>query len=121
MAIQQKQLLSKRQLTDIYNIVTNEGVNTFRSQREAAVRVGEALRRVRPRARQVKPGRRAEFAEADTIHAIVANPKKPNTLAHERFALYKRGMTVGQYLAAGGTRADLRWDARHKFIEIRRS
>jgi Protein of unknown function (DUF2786) len=47
-----------------------------------------------------------------------ANPKKPGSNAWHRFNLYKDGMTVREFLAAGGTRSDLHYDVDHKFIDI---
>lgn len=45
------------------------------------------------------------------------NPKRGS--AAERFALYKNGMTVDEYIAAGGTRADVNWDTKQGFIEVK--
>ena len=39
------------------------------------------------------------------------NPKREGTAAHARFALYRDGMTVAEFIKAGGTRADLAWDS----------
>lgn len=46
-----------------------------------------------------------------------ANPKRGT--AAERFALYKNGMTVDEYIAAGGKRADVNWDVGCGFIEVK--
>src|SRR5262249_7580777 len=48
----------------------------------------------------------------------VPNPKKPGTASHARYAAYEGAATVGAFLAAGGTRADLRWDAEHGYVEL---
>lgn len=54
-----------------------------------------------------------------TIRLLVAtNPKRPGSAAHDRFACYRDGMTVADYLAAGGQRLDLRYDADHGFIHV---
>ncbi len=45
------------------------------------------------------------------------NPKRGASAV--RFAIYKNGMTVEAFLAAGGTRADLRWDTAHGFIAVK--
>jgi len=45
------------------------------------------------------------------------NPKR--AAAAERFALYKNGMTVDEYISAGGKRADVNWDVGQSFIEVR--
>lgn len=49
---------------------------------------------------------------------IDKNPKREGSDAQYRFGLYRNGMTVRDYLNAGGTRDDLRWDAAHGFIQI---
>ncbi len=49
---------------------------------------------------------------------VAANPKKPGSKAWHRFNLYKDGMTVNEFLRAGGTRSDLHYDTRNKFIDL---
>lgn len=44
------------------------------------------------------------------------NPKRGKSA--ERFNIYKAGMTVQDFYAAGGLIADLNWDVNHKFIEL---
>lgn len=46
------------------------------------------------------------------------NPKRAGTNAATAFAKYKDGMTVGAFLKAGGSLADLRNDTGKKFIKI---
>ena len=46
------------------------------------------------------------------------NPKRPGTACHERATSYWQTTDVAAYLAKGGTRADLAWDAKHNFIEV---
>lgn len=75
---------------------------------------------------RVKGGKRGpapEFADDMVIDVLVANPKKNGSAARVRFDLYKNGMTVAQFLAAGGTRADLAWDSdpKRSFIAIGRA
>jgi hypothetical protein len=67
-----------------------------------------------------KRGPAPQFADGMKITEVVANPKREGTSAHARFSLYKAGMTVGEYLKAGGTRSDLAWDtdARRNFVKI---
>lgn len=50
------------------------------------------------------------------IVVVVPNPKKPGTKAYQRYSLYQTGMTVQQYLAAGGESSDIRYDVNHGFI-----
>lgn len=47
---------------------------------------------------------------------IGENPKKGTAKA--RFALYKTGMTVKEYLDLGGKRPDISWDAKQGWIEV---
>jgi len=54
------------------------------------------------------------------------NPKREGSASHGRFAIYKNGMTVGQYLAAcesakhstRAARSDIAWDQEHGFIQL---
>lgn len=62
-------------------------------------------------------GRKATFKDDMKITILVeGNPKRAGAAA--RFALYKKGMTVAEYLAAGGTMADIRWDVKQEFISV---
>lgn len=71
---------------------------------------------------QDQPGRSLSFAsdgDERVITLLVSeNPKKEGSAARERFALYRSGMSVGDFLEAGGRRGDIRWDVRHKFIRL---
>lgn len=49
---------------------------------------------------------------------VTTNPKRPGTSSHDRFARYRDGMTVAQFVAAGGTTGDLTWDQTHSFIRL---
>lgn len=54
------------------------------------------------------------------IYRIVkTNPRKENTWGWKSFNVVKDGMTVAEYLKAGGRRNDLAWDVDHKFLELR--
>lgn len=46
------------------------------------------------------------------------NPKRPGSRSHDEFSLYKDGMTVKEYLSAGGSRAGVRWDYNKEFIKL---
>lgn len=46
------------------------------------------------------------------------NPKRVGSKAHARFALYRTGMTVAEFFAAGGTASDLTWDVKHAYISV---
>jgi hypothetical protein len=63
-------------------------------------------------------GRAPNIAGTAKIKILVKeNPKR--AAAAERFDLYKNGMTVDEYIAAGGKRADVNWDVAQKFIEVK--
>lgn len=63
-------------------------------------------------------GRAPNFGDDSKIKVLVKeNPKR--AAAAERFNLYKNGMTVGEYVAAGGKRADVNWDVKQGFIEVK--
>jgi hypothetical protein len=47
---------------------------------------------------------------------VKENPKRGASA--DRYELYRKAKTVGDYLAAGGLRADLRWDEDHGYIQI---
>ena len=50
---------------------------------------------------------------------VKTNPKKKGSAAHGRFELYASVGTIGEYLKLGGLRADLSWDVKHGFIEVK--
>lgn len=60
---------------------------------------------------------KARIANTATIASINPDVKKRGKAA-ERFALYKVGMTVDEYVAAGGSRADVSYDVKHNFITL---
>lgn len=66
-----------------------------------------------------KPGREKKFADGLVITVLKGNPKRKGTSAYARYALYKTGQTVAEAIKAGVRRADLSWDARHGFVEIK--
>jgi ribosomal protein S12 len=59
-------------------------------------------------------------ANKKAIITLVAetNPKRNNTLSRERFALYRTGMTVAEYIAAGGRSGDVNHDAAEGYITL---
>lgn len=48
----------------------------------------------------------------------IANPKRPGTLACARFDLYTNGMTVAEYVAAGGRSGDVLYDVAQGYITL---
>lgn len=64
-------------------------------------------------------GRVAANADGDAIKVLAKeNPKRAGSASFKRFALYAKNKTVGAFLKAGGTRADLRYDTEHKHISV---
>lgn len=66
-------------------------------------------------------GRGATYTSDMIIYVLAdKNPKRPGTATFERFKLYRTGMTVGEFIKAGGLNVDLIWDAAEgrKFIRI---
>ena len=67
--------------------------------------------------------RRSKFAELypedSKIKLLVKeNPKKEGSAARERFEAYTGAKTVGDYLVAGGTYADLAYDIGRMHIQV---
>ena len=85
----------------------------------------------KPAATKAEPAKSAIKARAfpDTAKIVVvseANPKRPGTKAHAKWALYKGCKTVAEVIAAFVAKGHakrralsaLRWDEGHGFIEI---
>lgn len=70
-----------------------------------------------PRAPRESNGVKSAIAENATITLLVdKNPKRPTAASYALFELYRNGMTVGEFLSIGGTRAAISWDRTHGFI-----
>ena len=62
---------------------------------------------------------RVRYDQNSTITVKVsANPKRKNTLAFKRFELYKSGMTIADYIKAGGRTGDINYDIIAGFIAV---
>ena len=62
---------------------------------------------------------RKRFKKASTIKLLCdGNPKRKGSLAYQRFELYKDGMTIGDYIAAGGRTGDIHYDIAAGLIEV---
>lgn len=46
------------------------------------------------------------------------NPKREGSKSHTRFALYRTGMTVSEFIKEGGTFGDLAWDSQRSHITV---
>lgn len=75
----------------------------------------------RPRPVPVAPPRSTTTLQSDdrVIRVLVTeNPKRVGSKSHDRFRLYRDGMSVGDYIRAGGSMADLVWDSQRSFIRV---
>lgn len=66
-----------------------------------------------------KPSGSAPRISEDSVITILhkgENPKRGT--AAERYALYRTGMTVAAYIAAGGQRRDVLWDSKCGWIKV---
>ena len=64
--------------------------------------------------------RRHRFAKKMIIELLTTdNPKRKDTLAFDRFALYKTGMTIADYVKAGGRSGDIKHDLAFGYIELK--
>jgi hypothetical protein len=135
--------LTIAQTTELYNqlVAEDRQVRKFPNKAEAHKRLAVALRQARKIvvATETGPGLadqpetqpRTELTDDCRITLLVEeNPKRVGSKTHARFALYKTGMTVGQFLDAcvahdGPTArprhrylADLHWDRDHQFLTV---
>jgi len=62
---------------------------------------------------------RKRFNKNSTIKLLVeSNPKRKGSLAFTRFELYQDGMTIAEYVKAGGRTGDVNYDVAAGLIEI---
>ena len=69
-----------------------------------------------PAAKELHTYRPSE--EASIVKVINDNPKRIGTAAHTRFDLYVPGITVGEYIKAGGTMDDIYADIARAYIVV---
>lgn len=63
--------------------------------------------------------RYARFPKSSTITVLVEeNPKNKGTQAAARFELYQNGMTIAEYIAAGGRSGDIKNDVTAGYISL---
>lgn len=64
-------------------------------------------------------GRKPSIPNEAKVKVLVKeNPRRSGTAAYKRFSLYKSGMTVGEYIKAGGKRGSLLKDVRKGFVSV---
>lgn len=70
-----------------------------------------------PKATRATTERTAPVPSDSKITLVMKeNPKRGKSA--ERYKLYRSGMTVGDFIKAGGQRADIKWDLAHGFIKV---
>lgn len=127
--------LTNAQLAHVYNCVSERQITKFADHTTAVNRTAAALEKagmdftvegatVTVGAPAKTPGREGD----DRRITVVAegNPKAVGSKSARRFALYRTGMTVAEYIAAvaplgGGRRKavrDITWDTAHGFITV---
>lgn len=87
--------------------------------RRTASQVERERQAANPRAIAAPVSAREATVDTRLIRILAEScPKRPGTKAHDLWQLYRDGMTVAQFLAAGGTRAALMWDQERAFIRL---
>lgn len=56
--------------------------------------------------------------DAQVTFLVEENPKREGSKSYGRWTGYAGSATVGDYIAAGGTYGDLKYDAEHGFIQV---
>lgn len=94
------------------------------SEAKTAKAVAKKTAKAEQAAKPSKPVK-AEKAEAsqrsDTRKIVLLvkdNPKREGSSAHARYELYRKAKTVADFIEAGGTAGDVRYDAKMGFIEL---
>lgn len=62
---------------------------------------------------------RTATAQTKLEWLVAGNVKRPGSASHARAASYWGVKDVSEYVAKGGTRADLNWDADHGFVVVK--
>ena len=123
--IKNLEALSSKELVELFNKYSDKPVKKFADRATALKRVAAILPvKSEPKVKKVEgvAGEaalaRKEANRARKITILVeGNPKKGT--AALRYALYKNGMTVGQYIELGGQLRDIAWDKKVGFISVK--
>lgn len=93
--------------------------------------VGKPIQRLVPKAEpvvnssriraQLEPGAKPKLIKNDprVIYDIIPNPKKMGSKSYERYEFYREGMTVMEFIQAGGTTGDIQHDVSKGFIKLK--
>jgi hypothetical protein len=79
---------------------------------------GKPIPAAAPKTRKVTPKpAKVAYTMEQKLTFVAANPKKPSSAAHGRFAKYEVDKTFTELVAAGLTRPDFAYDLAHGFIK----
>ena len=67
---------------------------------------------------KTEKGPRVKAIENRVIVRVAPNTKKPSGKSYARYELYQVGMTVQEFIAAGGTHGDISYDLNRNSIEL---
>jgi hypothetical protein len=70
-------------------------------------------------AKKVADDRNFISGDAVITKLVKENPRAKGTWGWESFKLIRNGMTVDQFVKAGGRRKDLRWDIAHNYVSVK--
>lgn len=92
-------------------------------EKAAAAMQRKAARDAAKAAKASKPVGLRKKCDDYPLNAVITvivdkNPKRPGSVSEQRFACYKTGQTVEDYLRAGGRGLDVKWDVEHEFIRV---
>ena len=83
---------------------------------------------MKPRPKREKKNgatRRGKFTDEMKVISVIDNPKRPNTKAHQKFAMFRKGMTLGAYREAvdkkfgpGEASAEINYSVQKGFIKV---
>lgn len=105
------------ELVAFYNEHADKPVKKFVDRATAEKRVAALIATLAPAKKATKQGAGSAEHRAKKIRVLVKGNPKFGTAA-VRFELYKTGMTVGEYVAAGGQVRDVCWDAKQGWISL---
>jgi len=122
------------ELTELYNktVPADKRIKKFRDHSSAVERVTKLLSNGKsitvigtPEKSKTKPvtiqHREKRMKEYESkIHLLVKeNPRREGSEGWHNFNLYKEGMAVSDFKAAGGKSNHMAWDLKHKYIELK--
>lgn len=70
-----------------------------------------------PVTRRLRPA----VSDPRRVTYVAPNPKRPGSASYDRFQLWHIGVTVDDYLNAGGRREDVRYDVKRGFVKLESS